>query len=166
MPDETKQPKTGRGLLFALAAIPLGIVVWVIIWELGYVASLASFVITGAAVWLYEKGAGAPPSRKAGIGLVGICLLGVILAFISGIFADGWSYYGSTDYLSQGGLELSTSEKLQYVAEVMRQPQLWEAYTNDIVLTLLFTALGGGYIFFRLFKNRNSGATQQTVKSE
>ncbi len=157
MADLTKQPRVGRGLLFALAAIPLGIVIWVVIWELGYVASLASFVIAGAALWLYEKGAGAEPSRKAGVGLVGIFIGGVVLAFLAGMVVDGWMYYNGKDGQQLGSsVELSTGQKLQYIVEDMQQPKLWEGYSNDILLTLLFTAIGGGYIVLTLFKNPKS----------
>ena len=55
----------GRGVLFSLLAIPVGVAAAVLIWQLGFIASITSFAIAAGAAWLYTRGAGAAP--RAGL---------------------------------------------------------------------------------------------------
>jgi hypothetical protein len=77
-----------RGTLFALIAVPLGIAVWLLIWGIGFIASIVAFGVAAAAVFLYRFGS------RGRVGLVGAVIVTVItlgtmaLAFFAGIAWD------------------------------------------------------------------------------
>lgn len=82
-----------RGVLWSLAAIPLGMVVAVVLWRPGFIASISSFLIAAVGVFLYTKGAGTTPKR--GIVPVGaVILVGVVASFFAIVAADLVEYYG------------------------------------------------------------------------
>ncbi len=71
-----------RGLLFALIALPLGVILFVIIWNLGYVASIVGFAIAFAAFFLYKKGSGGRISIRGALLVGGVTLVTLAIAFI------------------------------------------------------------------------------------
>jgi len=70
-----------------MGAVVAGIVLTVVIWRLGFIASITSFALAGGAVFLYDKGAGTVP-RKGLIPLVLLILAGVVASFFAVIGSD------------------------------------------------------------------------------
>jgi hypothetical protein len=83
-----------RGTIFALAIIPAGIIVWVILWRIGFIASIVSFGVALGAMWLYRFGSGGRVSRTGAIRVTVIVILTILLAFIAGIVSDNPRGYG------------------------------------------------------------------------
>ncbi len=84
-------PPTERvlpGLLLSLVAIPVGVVLWVIIWNFGFVSALVGFAIAGLAVFLYKKGSGGPIGLAGIVGVVIITLVALMLSFVAGLASD------------------------------------------------------------------------------
>ena len=50
--------QVGRGIALALIALPLGVVVWVLLWSIGFVSSIVALGVALAALSLYRRGSG------------------------------------------------------------------------------------------------------------
>ena len=148
------QPNKRRGMLLSVAAIPAAMVLWVIVWSMGYIASIVAFALAYAVIWLYEKGAGAKPDKTVALPLVAIILVGSLLSFMAGMAADGWSYYHSAEYTAMA--QPTDGEVIGYIVQDFSNSQIWGAYTNDIMMTVLFTLIGAGGVIYTLFKSKAS----------
>ena len=84
LPSENFQ----RGVIFALVALPAGIVAWDILWSVGFVASLVAFGVAWLAVRLYRFGLGGRISRNGAIAVTVITIVALVLAFVSGFVID------------------------------------------------------------------------------
>ena len=63
------------GGLFALLAIPVGVIALTLLWSIGFIASIVGFLVAFSAVWLYRRGSGGVISR------VGAWLVTAIVVF-------------------------------------------------------------------------------------
>ncbi len=132
-------PNHKKGILLALLAVPIAMILWVIIWRMGYVASLVAFALAWGVVWLYEKGAGSAPDKKSAPYLAGIIILGVIVSFAAGIVSDGHDFYTSKD-----GGSLSSIDAVNAAIGQLGNGELWGSYANDAVMAFVFGAFGAG----------------------
>ena len=137
-----------RGILWSLAAIPLGMLASVLIWKLGYIASISSFLIAGLATWLYTKGARAVP-RRGLVALVGVIVAGVILSFLAIVAADIVDYHGTPE-----GQALGYPSALDMVAANLFDPKVLGSYGSDLVMFVVFAALGIFGTLRRLMRSR------------
>ncbi len=125
----------GRGVLFSLAAIPLGAALTVAIWQLGFVASISAFALAAAAVWLYAKGAGHAPAKGA-FAVVAVIVLGVAVSIVGVIASDSFRY------LSEEYPGTAMSDQMAYVLADLADARIWQGYGGDIAMFVLFAALG------------------------
>lgn len=77
-----------RGALFAAIAIPVGVIVWAVIWSFGFIVSIVAFGVAAAAVWLYTKGSGGVIGRAGAFVVSGVVLVTLLLAFWVGLVVD------------------------------------------------------------------------------
>ncbi|MES1169149.1 MAG: hypothetical protein ABUL47_00505, partial [Leifsonia sp.] len=63
LPSENLQ----RGVIFALIALPAGVIAWDLLWSFGFIASIVSFGIAYLAARLYRFGSGGRISRSGAI---------------------------------------------------------------------------------------------------
>jgi hypothetical protein len=108
----------------------------VLIWKLGFVASITSFLIAGAAGWLYVKGAGAVP-RKGWLPLLVVILVGVAASFFAIVGADLVEYYNTPD-----GQSLGYPSVVDFVSSNLFNGDVLGSYGRDLAMFLLFAALG------------------------
>lgn len=142
-----------RGILLALLSIPVGIIIWVIIWRLGYVAALASLAMAVLAFWLYEKGARQKPDIIAIIWLLVIIIAGAVLAFLCGILSDG-----IIAMMEEVGV--SFGEALRLSLEVLfRDSSVISAYSSDAIMAFVFTALGAGWFIVDALRSNHTPDT-------
>jgi hypothetical protein len=125
-----------RGVLFSLAAIPLGMGASVLIWKMGFIASITSFLLAGVAGWLYVKGAGAAP-RKGWLPLLAVILVGVGASFLAIVGADLVEYYNTSE-----GQSLGYPSALSFVSANLFNSDLLKSYGSDLAMFLVFAALG------------------------
>jgi hypothetical protein len=71
--------------------------VWVVIWSIGFVASIVAFGIAFAAVWLYRKGSGGLVTRAGAWVITIIVIATLLIAFWLGMVVD---YAGGPSHLS------------------------------------------------------------------
>ena len=91
-----------RGALFALATIPVGVVVWVVLWGFGFIASLVAALVAFLAVRLYVWGAGRL-SRTGAVVVVAVTVVTLLLAFFGGIVLDAAMALGDVSGLGAWG---------------------------------------------------------------
>ncbi len=84
LPSENLQ----RGVIFALIALPVGVVAWDILWGVGFVASIVAFGVAYLASRLYRFGSGGRVSRNGAIAIAVITIGTLIIAFVSGFAVD------------------------------------------------------------------------------
>ncbi|MCC6495704.1 MAG: hypothetical protein IT193_05545 [Propionibacteriaceae bacterium] len=125
----------GRGVLFSLAAIPLGTALTVGVWQLGFVASITTFALAAAAVWLYAKGAGSAPAKGA-LAVIGVIVVGVVASIVGVIASDAVRYLGE-EYPGT-----AVSDQVAFVLANLADGEVWQSYGGDIAMFVLFAALG------------------------
>lgn len=125
-----------RGLAFAAGAIPVGMIAAIVIWKMGFVASISSFLIAGGAVFLYAKGAGTPP-RKGIAPLVGVVVLGIVASFFGIVAADLMEFYGTPQ-----GRALGYPTEMEFVRTNLFNGEVLKSYGSDLVMFVVFAALG------------------------
>jgi len=89
LPSENLQ----RGVIFALIALPVGVIAWDILWSFGFVASIVALAVAYVAVRLYRFGSGGRVSRNGAIAVAIITIGTLIIAFISGFAVDRLGEY-------------------------------------------------------------------------
>jgi hypothetical protein len=77
-----------RGVIFALVALPVGVVAWDLLWSFGFVASIVAFGVSYLAVRMYRFGSGGRITRSGAIAVTVITIGTLIIAFISGFAVD------------------------------------------------------------------------------
>ena len=125
------------GLLAALGAVVVGVVLTVLIWRAGFVASITSFAMAVGAAWLYTVAAGRPP-RKGLVPLVAIILLGVVLSFFAVVASDLMEAY---DDAIAAGL-VPTIGKGEFVRRGVTDSEVLSEYGKDMAMFGLFAVLG------------------------
>lgn len=153
--------RVGRGLLFSLAIVPAGVIVWTIIWQLGYMSAIVAFVVAVGAAWLYRRGSG---GRIGGAGIASIIvvtLVTMVLAFLAGIAADVAAFLGMDLPAALGSAEFWDT----FVLNLTDNPELWGDMTGDILLGLLFAALGAGSVLWNLAKEAKAAKAADAARS-
>src|SRR3954449_10410222 len=86
LPSSSSPPAENlqRGVIFALIALPAGVIVWDILWGFGFIASIVAFGVAYLAVRLYRFGSGGRVSRNGAIAVAIITIGTLIIAVISG----------------------------------------------------------------------------------
>ncbi|MET3810536.1 hypothetical protein [Arthrobacter sp. UYEF3] len=84
---------TMRGTLFAVAVIPVGVGLWMILWKLGWMTSIVAFLTAAGAARLYLAGsmasgsmASGSMSRRGARVVVAVTAATVLLSFLGGIW--------------------------------------------------------------------------------
>ena len=135
-----KQERTGSypmGLLGALAGSALGAVVWAIVLNLGYVASLVGLLIG----WLAEKGYNLCRGKQ-GKGKVAILIVAVVAGVLLGTFgADVFTLVGM---IQSGELPNMTMGDIPFMIALLlaEDPEYRGAVVSNILMGLLFAGLG------------------------
>ncbi|GAA1479246.1 hypothetical protein GCM10009623_36920 [Nocardioides aestuarii] len=127
----------GRGLLGALGGVVAGAVLSLVVWELGFIASITSFVLAAGAVYLYGMLAGAPP-RRGLVPLVAMIVLGVVATFF---LLVGWDAAAAYDEIV-GDTVSPGMTKGEFVTSSLTDSEVLGAYGKDMALFFVFAALG------------------------
>jgi len=117
----------------ALIAVIGGCVLAAAVYHLGFVASIVALVMGAAGIFLYTKGAGAPP-RKGAVGLVVLLMAGILLAWISSVGTELYFFYVDQTGTSDGALAFAVGGAFSL--------DLFKATLKDFVIFVGFGALG------------------------
>lgn len=102
VPTSARVERVGRGALVALLILPAGVAAWLLVWSLGYVASIVAALVSVGAFWLYTRGAGGI-SRVGALVVLGITVVTLLIAFFAGIVLDVAKAYGDVTGLGAWG---------------------------------------------------------------
>jgi hypothetical protein len=126
----------GRGLLLSIGGVVAGVVLTVVIWKMGFVASLAGFAMAVACMKLYELGAGRP-AKAGAIPLVALIVAGAVLCMLAVVGSDAADYY---DEASAGAL--TGMSKAEFVRTAMTDGAILKEYLSTFAMMAVFTGLG------------------------
>jgi hypothetical protein len=98
LPPENKS----RGTVLALIAAPAGIIVWNIVWAIGFISGWVALGVALLALFLYRKGSGGRVSIDGAIRLSILTVATLIVAFLSGLLVDRITYGGTVIYSDLG----------------------------------------------------------------
>ncbi|MDR3070068.1 MAG: hypothetical protein LBU38_03550 [Propionibacteriaceae bacterium] len=145
--------QVGKGVLFSLISIPIGVALTVVIWQLGFFASISSFALSALAVWLYSKGSGGQLKRGV-VPLILVIVAGVALSIFGIVFSD------VVVELMNYAPDAPLSEVLSYAFSLlMSVPEIWGDYAGSIAMFILFALLGAGGTLFNLVRANRTKAT-------
>lgn len=89
LPSQSSAPieNVNRGTLFALLAVPLGVIAWVLLQQLGFVFIYAAlgYGIAWATLFFYLKGAGGPITRVGAVRVTIVTLLALGVSVFAGL---------------------------------------------------------------------------------
>ena len=138
MPPFSQGERVGRGIALALLVIPVGVVVWTVIWNLGFIASIVSWGVAVGAVWLYRVGSKARITRAAFWGIIAIVVVTVVLSLLAGMFTDLAS-----------AIEVPLQDAIAdpkvwgvFADNLLSNGDMWQAYLPQVLLALVFAFLG------------------------
>ena len=137
-----------RGAIFALAAVPVGVAAWLVLWNMGWMASIVAFIAAAAAARLYVLGTGGTISRRGAWVVTAVTLATVLLSFWGGMLVDAAKYLGGGSPLTMLA-DAETWDLLLYNLATNRD--VVDGYAGDFLVALLFSALGCFFTLRRLF---------------
>ncbi|MFB9315076.1 hypothetical protein [Nocardioides plantarum] len=141
--------RVGLGLLASLGAVLGGVVLTVLLAQLGFITAISSFVIAFGAAFLYEAAAGRP-ARKGLVPLVLLIVLGVVLSYLAVIGSDLWDAY---DEIREVGL--TEQSRAAFVGDYLFKPgDVFENPYKDLPWFAVFGVLGVFGVVRRLIGNR------------
>lgn len=123
-----------KGMLMALIPGILGVVLWRVVWNVGYISSLVSFAVVYAMYWFYTKWGGRISKREL-IQLMVVATIFILIAFFASFILDVRNFY-LTMYGGEGSW--FSADFLRILGEQLAHVQ---GYIKDLGLTLLFTGL-------------------------
>lgn len=136
-----------RGTLFSLVAIPAGVILWLILWNVGFMASIIGFVAAAAAARMYVLGSGSF-SRNGVWVVAAVTLVTVLVSFVGGMWLDMAQFMGGASPLALL-LEPQAWDLLGY--NLTTNADLVEGYKIDFLVALLLGALGCFFTLRRMF---------------
>ena len=157
-PAERQQAENiARGTFFALVALPAGVIVWVILWNLGIIASIVGFGVAYAAMFLYRFGSGGALSRTGAVRIALVTIGTLVVAFFAGVVSDVlgvWTTETGNDAMSS----LVSPEFWTAFQQVIGLDGVAAGYLPDFGLALLFGAVGCFGLLRRAFRSSKAEA--------
>lgn len=126
----------------------MGVIAWLILWDLGWMASLVAFIAAAGAARLYVLGTGGTISRRGVWVVVALTVVTVLLSFLGSLLIDAARFLGGGSPLSMLA-DAQTWDLLGFNLATNRE--LVESYAGDFLLALLFSALGCFFTLRQLF---------------
>jgi hypothetical protein len=152
-----------RGFLLALLAVPAGVLVFTLIWNLGFIASIIGFGVAFLAFFLYRLGSGGRISIKGAAIITAITLGTLVLSFIFANVSDVATVYAQTFGISWVQVMLS-ADFLPLALGLLFAPENLGSIAGNAGLTLLFGALGCFTVLRGAFQQARAASAPPTVQ--
>jgi len=136
-----REPDVQRGTVFALVAVPAGIIAYVALYEVGFIASVVAFGVAWLATLLYRYGSGQEVDRTGAIRIAVITLATIVAAIAAGIIWDVASLVAD-DYDTSPFSELTNPDFWPYLVYDLSDWEYFRQYIPDILIGLLFGIIG------------------------
>ncbi len=159
---QTRTEHVGRGALLALAIIPVGVVVFVAISSIGFIASIVSFGVAFGAYWLYQRGAGGVITRTGAWVILAIVVVTILLSLYASLVWEQAVFLQADKSVNVNDLS---------VWQILGLPSFWDVINShfgelisdrllDVILALAFGVLGSFRILRNAFRNTSARPTQ------
>lgn len=149
---------TVRGTVFALAMVPVGVALWLILWKMGWIGSIVAFVTAAGAARLYiagsTAGSGGTMTRRGAWVVVAVTIATVLLSFMGTIWLDIADYMGGASPLALL-FEPEAWNLLGY--NLANNAELVQSLQGEFLMALLFSALGCFFTLRQLFAQSRRG---------
>ncbi|MDQ0754813.1 hypothetical protein [Arthrobacter sp. B3I4] len=140
-----------RGTVFALAVVPVGVGLWLILWELGWMASIVALVSAAGAARLYLAGStagrGGTMTRRGAWVVVAVTVVTVLLGFLGTIWLDVAEYFAASPL----ALLFEPEAWNMLVYNLGNNPELVQGLLKEFVMALIFSGLGCFFTLRQLF---------------
>jgi len=154
-----------RGLLLSLLTIPVGIIVFSVIYNLGFIASIVALGVAFAAFFLYRLGSGGRVSMRGAVVIALVTIVTLVLAFIVAQYTVIAVALGGVWGVSW--VEVLTSPEFPGIAgEILADPTVSGEIAGDAAFTFIFGLLGCGAILFNVFRAARAEQKAATVAPE
>lgn len=130
-----------RGTVLALLAIPAGVIVFVIIWSIGFIASAVTLGVAYLAMFLYQRGSGGMVGRAGAIRVAIITGVTVVLSIIAGLISDVAIGIGQIANISPFEA-LSTPQFGTVFSFYLTDPEAQASFIPSVLIAVAFAALG------------------------
>ncbi|GAA2013087.1 hypothetical protein [Microbacterium ulmi] len=153
--DEPPAPapeRVGRGALFAVPVLPIGVVAWVVVWQLGFVSAFVAFGLVALAAFLYRLGSGGRVGGRGLAVIVGLTVVTLVVAFLAGFAADLAAFLAVPFPGSIGDPVFLDNLALN----LFDNPELWAEYLPTILISVGLAALGVFSVVRQLAKEARS----------
>lgn len=150
-----------RGTVLALLAIPAGIIVYVIVWNFGIVASVVSFGVAYLALFLYQRGSGGTIGRAGAVRVAIITIVTVGLSIFAAIVWDVAVVYGEAAGISPFAA-IADPGFSTFFTYVMAQPDVQGELVKQVLIAIAFGALGCFFVLRAAFRATAAPAAQPT----
>lgn len=138
--DDTPE-NVGKGVLGILIGALAGIVLYNLLYAIGFVSAITGFVMAWLSILLYGKFSGKPGSKK---GIILTIVIGLIATFIAVYLA--WAIDA---YSALKEYEFTFPDILLNLFPLIKDLELTGSFIGDLALALLFTAIGAISPLFR-----------------
>jgi len=143
-PSSLPPENVRRGVIFALLALPAGVIAWDLLWSVGFIASIVAFGVAYLAARLYRLGSGGRVTRSGAIAIAVITIGTLIVAFISGFAVDIVGEYSRITGAS--------------ITEALLSPRFWSIVFTSMtapqsLISLLLAAVFGALGCFSILRN-------------
>lgn len=130
-----------RGLLVSLIVIPLGIAVFTLVWNLGFISALVGFAVAFGAFFLYKVGSGGRISLRGALVITLVTLVTLLLAYpFASIVSPFANHLAATQGYAWFGLVIDPTFWVYAIND--RMPFLGGDFLLNGGLTLLFGGIG------------------------
>ena len=165
MTDAPQQPTApvlpaeniGRGLLFALLVIPVGIILWTVIWAIGFIAAIVGFVVAFGAGFLYRFGSGGRVGVVGAVVISLITLVTLVVAFFAGLAWD-WATVVADETGSTAFAAIALPGFWDSLFQVLADPEVIQSYAGQFAIALGLGALGCFSVLRSTFKEAKAAA--------
>ena len=151
-----------RGLLLSLIALPAGVLVFTLIWNLGFISAIVGFGVAFAAFFLYRHGSGGRVSLRGALVVTLVTVGTLIAAFIFANISDIATVYSQESGLSWFEV-LASPGFLSLALEIIFSPEGLAAIGGDAAITLLFGVLGCFTVLRGAFKEARAAAARPAL---
>ena len=144
-----------RGTVFALIALPLGVLAWLLIWSFGFVASIVAFAVAVAAAFFYRVGSGGRIGKLGGWLVTIVTVVTLAVAWFAGLALDVVRFISDNSGVSW--INAFTGPYFsEFYALVLEDSE--GDLVGSALLTILFGALGAFSVLRSVFRQAKADA--------
>ncbi len=140
-------PFHGRGVAYALLAIPLAVVSWMLLWQLGIMSSFVVFGATIVAVLLYRYGSRGELTASGVVAIALIVVAAVAVSLVFSFLADAAALFPLSEV--EGSVYARVFDAVGnpefgpwFTESWWPSSTVWEAWIPNLILAVLYLLIG------------------------